>query len=47
MAPNVTIRGIDFVGPVMIVGVKGDEFASLKSSKVPKLWRMLEANDGN
>lgn len=42
MAPNVTIRGIDFVGPVMIVGAKGDEFASLKSSKVPKLWKMLE-----
>ena len=40
--PNVVINGIEFVGPVIVAGVKGDEFSSIKSSLVPKIWKMLE-----
>ena len=42
LQPNVEINGIDFVGTILAVGVKGDEFASLKSSVVPKVWKLLE-----
>lgn len=42
LEPNVDINGIDFVGTILAVGVKGDEFASLKSSVVPKVWKLLE-----
>ena len=42
MAPTVEINGLDFVGTIMAVGVKGDEFASLKAARVPKVWRVLE-----
>lgn len=33
--------GVDFYGTVIAVGVKGDEFASLKASCVPMILRML------
>lgn len=42
MEPNVVINGVDFVGPVIIAGVKGDEFSSIKSNLVPKAWKLLE-----
>ena len=42
LEPNVEINGIDFVGTIMAVGVKGDEFASLKAASVPRIWRVLE-----
>lgn len=42
LGPNVEINGIDFVGTILAVGVKGDEFSSLKSSVVPKVWKLLE-----
>lgn len=29
LEPNVTFLGVMFVGPILIVGVKGDEFVSL------------------
>ena len=38
---NVNVCGIGFVGPVVAVGVKGDEFASLKGSHVPYVMRLL------
>lgn len=38
---NVTVYGIGFVGTVIAVGVKGDEFASLKSKHVPLVMRLL------
>lgn len=38
---NVTILGVDFVGPIVAVGMKGDDFASLKASVVPGVLRML------
>lgn len=42
MEPNVVINGVDFVGPVIIAGVKGDEFSSIKAHLVPKAWKLLE-----
>ena len=42
LEPNVEINGIDFVGTIIAVGVKGENFASLKASIVPKVWKMLE-----
>lgn len=42
MEPNVVICGVDFVGPVIIAGVKGDEFSSIKAHLVPKAWKALE-----
>ena len=42
---NCTIRGVDFVGPILMVGVKGDEFADLPVSwpdlkrLFPQLWK--------
>lgn len=38
---NVRVCGITFVGTVIAVGVKGDEFASLKSVHVPHVLRLL------
>lgn len=42
MERNVMINGVDFVGPVIIAGVKGDEFSSIKAHLVPKVWKLLE-----
>ena len=39
---NARVVGITFVGTVVVAGVKGDEFASLKSRHVPSVLRMLE-----
>lgn len=39
---NTTVCGVGFVGTIMAVGVKGDEFASLKSRHVPTVLRMME-----
>ena len=38
---NVTAFGVDFVGTILAVGVKGDEFASLKAKYVPAVLRLL------
>lgn len=41
---NCTICGVDFVGPILMVGVKGDEFADLPvawpdlKKLFPQLW---------
>lgn len=42
LEPNVVINGIEFVGPVIVAGVKKDNFSSIKASMVPKIWKMLE-----
>jgi hypothetical protein len=42
MKHNVVINGVAFVGPVIIAGVKGDEFSSIKAHLVPKAWKLLE-----
>lgn len=34
---NCTLFGVDFFGTVLIVGVKGDEFASVRGSSIPML----------
>ena len=34
---NMSIFREDFVGTILVVGTKGDEFASLKASQVPAL----------
>lgn len=39
---NVNVCGVGFVGTVIAVGVKGDEFASLKSVHIPHVLRMLQ-----
>lgn len=41
MPYNVTVCGLDLYGPVIAVGVKGEEFASLKSSYVPYVRHLL------
>lgn len=38
---NMSIFREDFVGTLVAVGVKGDEFASLKASQVPALMAMF------
>ena len=38
---NMSIFREDFVGTLVAVGVKGDEFASLKASQVPALLAMF------
>ena len=41
LQPNVSVGGYDFVGPIVAVGVKGPEFASVKSANVPLLMHLL------
>lgn len=43
---NCTVMGVDFCGTILVAGVKGDEFASLKGSSVPMLLRSLGMNTG-
>lgn len=38
---NTTVCGVSFVGPVLAVGVKGEEFASVKGRMVPMVIQML------
>lgn len=39
---NVNVFGVDFAGTVIVAGVKGDEFASLKSRHVPHILRVIQ-----
>ena len=41
---NATICGNPFVGPVVAVGVDGDEFSSIAAASVPFVLRMLKGN---
>lgn len=36
-----TIFGVDFCGPVVIVGIKGEDFCSLRAALVPTLLRSV------
>ena len=38
---NVEVAGVGFVGTVIAVGAKDDEFASLKSTVIPFVLRLL------
>lgn len=38
---NYTFLGHDFVGPILIVGIKGDEFSSLRGTLVARMLREL------
>ena len=38
---NTTVFGVDFVGTIVVAGVKGEEFASIKAKFVPTVLRML------
>ena len=42
---NVKICGCEFVGTVIAAGVKGEEFASLKSKHIPFVLRMMGGNE--
>ena len=41
---NVTICGCDFYGPVLAVGIAGDEFASVKGVYVSTVLNMLRGD---
>ena len=41
---NATICGYSFCGTVLAVGVKGDEFASVKGTNVSRVLRMLQGD---
>lgn len=41
LAHNCTALGVDFCGTILVAGVKGDEFASLKGAHIPKILHML------
>lgn len=38
---NCEVAGVDFVGTIVAVGTKGEDFASLKASIVPGVLKML------
>ena len=38
---NTTIAGCQFYGPVLAVGVKGEDFASLKAANIPTVLQLL------
>ena len=42
---NTTICGMDFYGPVLAVGTKGDGFASIRGSVVPAILKLLNGRD--
>ena len=42
---NFSALGCDFVGTVLAVGIKDDEFASLKSSFVPHIMQMMRCRE--
>lgn len=39
---NVELFGVGFVGTIIVAGVKGEEFASLKSTHIPHILRVLQ-----
>ena len=39
---NCSFCGLDIVGPVVVVGAKGDEFASLKAASIPMIMNALK-----
>ena len=39
---NCKVLGIDFVGTILITGIKGDEFASVRGSSIPMLIRLFK-----
>lgn len=46
LEPNVEVGSVDFVGTILAVGVKEDEFCSLSASVVPKVLQILGGKDG-
>lgn len=38
---NVEIGGVGFVGTILAVGTKGDEFASVKAATIPKVMQIM------
>lgn len=38
---NVEVGGVGFVGPVVAVGFKGEDFVSLKATHIPMILRLL------
>ena len=42
---NTTICGCPFYGPVLAVGVKGDDFASIKGSSIPLVLDLLRGKE--
>ena len=42
---NIEIGGIGFVGTILAVGRKGDEFASLRAASIPMVMRLMGGAD--
>ena len=42
---NTTIRGQPLLGTVIAVGVKGEDFVSLKSSHIPRLLQLINGGE--
>ena len=40
-----TVCGMDFYGPVLAVGAKGEGFASIRGSAVPAILKLLNGRD--
>ena len=43
---NCNICGVDFVGSVVAVGCKGDEFTSIKAQHIPYVLKLLAEREG-
>lgn len=41
MPYNITICGVSFVGPLLIVGIAGEDFAGLTEQQVDRLRKLL------
>lgn len=42
LEPNCTILGVDFVGPVLAVGVRGDDFTGISDEYIPLIIQMMQ-----
>lgn len=42
LEPNCTILGVDFVGPVLAVGVRGDDFTGISDEYIPLIIQLMQ-----
>lgn len=43
---NCKVCGVDFVGTILAVGRKEDDFASIKAQNIPSVLKLLAENEG-
>lgn len=43
---NCMVFGIDFVGTILAVGRKGEDFASIKAQRIPFVLKLLAEHEG-